>query len=89
MLLLLMTVAAILTLPIIGAVAGWVQLQFYRQKIAKGLITADDVPFFGILMFRGMLFGFVVLALLAIAVAFLGKGSVTGVGVTPSTAPAP
>ena len=63
MLLFLATFAALFGLPLLGIILGFLQLGWYRWRKTP----ADDVPFFGILMFRGMLVGLAVIAIGAIA----------------------
>ena len=60
MALVLATLAALFGLPLLGVLAGLLQLGWYRWRKTP----ADDVPFFPFLMFRGMLVG---LALIAVA----------------------
>jgi hypothetical protein len=62
MLLFIATFAALFGLPILGIILGYIQLGWYRWRKTP----ADDVPFFGILMFRGMLVGLAVIAIGAI-----------------------
>jgi hypothetical protein len=64
--LVLASLAAIIALPLFGALLGAVQAAWYRRQVAAGRMTEDDVPFFGILMLRGMLVGFVLVAIAAI-----------------------
>ena len=63
MALFLATFAALFGLPILGIILGYLQLGWYRLRKTP----ADDVPFFGILMFRGMLVGMALIAIGAIA----------------------
>jgi ABC-type xylose transport system permease subunit len=63
MLLFLATFAALFALPLLGVVLGYLQLGWYRWRKTP----ADDVPFFGILMFRGMLVGMALIAIGTIA----------------------
>ncbi len=58
---------AIIGLPLFGIFLGWLQQRWYTAQVKAGKMTEDDVPFFGILLLRGMLVGFAVLALGAIA----------------------
>ena len=59
MLLFIATFAALFALPILGIILGYIQLGWYRWRKTP----ADDVPFFGILMFRGMLVGMALIAI--------------------------
>jgi hypothetical protein len=63
MMLFLATFAALFALPILGIMLGYIQLGWYRWRKTP----ADDVPFFGILMFRGMLVGMALIAVGTIA----------------------
>ena len=58
---------AILGLPIFGIVLGMLQQRWYAARLKAGKISEDDVPFFGILLLRGMLAGFVLIGAAAIA----------------------
>jgi len=58
---------AILGVPLVGIALGLVQQAWYNARLQAGKVTEDDVPFFGILMLRGMVVAFAVLAALAIA----------------------
>ncbi len=64
--LLLMTLAAVLGLPLLGALFGLLQLLVYRTLVAAGRLQSDAVPFFGILWLRGMIAGFVLVAVIAV-----------------------
>jgi uncharacterized membrane protein YqjE len=57
---------AIIGVPLVGIVLGLVQQRWYDARLKAGKVTEDDVPFFGILMLRGMVVAFAVLAALAI-----------------------
>jgi hypothetical protein len=63
MLLFLASVAAILGVPLCGALLGFLQLAWYRWRKTP----EDDIPFFLILVFRGMLvlMGLIVVAAVA------------------------
>jgi hypothetical protein len=60
MLLVLASLAAIFGIPLGGALIGWLQLVWYRWRKTP----EDDIPFFLILVFRGML---VLMGLIAVA----------------------
>ena len=60
--LVLATLAALIGLPALGMFAGFVQLAWYRLRRTP----ADDIPFFGFLVLRGMIVGLGVLVGLAI-----------------------
>lgn len=61
------TLLALVGLPLFGVLVGFLQQRWYQARLKAGAISEDDIPFFGILMLRGMLGGFVVLAVLAIS----------------------
>ncbi len=60
MLLFLASIAAVFGVPLGGALLGFVQLAWYRWRKTP----EDDIPFFLILVFRGML---VLMGLVAVA----------------------
>jgi hypothetical protein len=60
--LILGTIAAFLLVPICGILLGLVQLAWFRMRVRGGSCKAEDIPFFGALMLRGMLLTFVLLA---------------------------
>ena len=62
MLLLIATAAAIFGLPILGILTGFAQLGWYRFRKTP----ADDIPFFGFLVLRGMIEGLAIIAVCAI-----------------------
>jgi hypothetical protein len=51
----LATVLTFLAVPVIGALLGLVQLAVYRLRVRAGKMTADEIPFFGALLMRGMM----------------------------------
>ena len=65
--LLLAVVAAVIGLPLFGALIGFVQLAVYRVLVRRGALPEDDVPFFGLLLMRGMVLGMVLIAGMAVA----------------------
>jgi hypothetical protein len=67
MLPLVMALVAVLLLPALGAALAWAQIAYYRIQVRRGRIVEDDVPFFGVLLMRGMLAGFIVVALIALS----------------------
>jgi hypothetical protein len=66
--LVLATIAAVLMVPILGAVLGALQLAWYRSRVRRGSLQGDQVPFFGVLLLRGMMMVFALIALGAILV---------------------
>jgi hypothetical protein len=62
----LWALALVPALLVLGAVLGALQLAYYRVKVRAGRMKADDIPFFGALLLRG----------LAIAVALLAAGAI-------------
>ena len=61
--------AAILVLPVLAIGLGLVQLGWYRLRRTP----ADDVPFFLILMLRGMIVGLAMVAAGAVASHFISR----------------
>ncbi len=53
--LILASIATFLAVPVLGALLGLVQVAYYRSRVRAGTITADEVPFFGALLLRGMM----------------------------------
>jgi hypothetical protein len=61
------TVAAFLLVPVFGAVFGSVLLAWYRWRVRLGKMKAEDIPFFGVLLLRGMILTFALIAIAGIA----------------------
>ncbi len=61
--LLIATTAAIFGLPLLGILVGLIQLGWYRLRKTP----EDDIPFFGILVLRGMILGLALIAVGAVA----------------------
>jgi hypothetical protein len=57
---------AVIGLPVFGIVLGLLQQAWYRRQVRAGRLPEDEVPFFGLLLLRGMLVGFALLAVAAI-----------------------
>ena len=69
--LILATVIAALCVPVLGALLGAAQLAWYRARVRSGALPPDQVPFFGVLLLRGMMLVFALLALGTIVVNLL------------------
>lgn len=65
---LLATLAAFLGVPILGAVLGLIQLGWYHARVRSGGLSAQEVPFFGALLLRGMTVAFIAIAGIGIVV---------------------
>lgn len=48
-------ILAMLAVPGLGLLLALGQQSWYRWQLARGRVTEDDVPFFGILLLRGMM----------------------------------
>ena len=81
------TLAAVIALPLSGIILGLVQHAWYRRRVAAGTLTEDDVPFFGLLLLRGMLVGMVVVGSGAIAVHAVTGTPPAGAAPAPTKAP--
>ncbi len=81
------TIAAVIALPLCGIILGLVQHAWYRRRVATGSLTEDDVPFFGLLLLRGMLVGMVFVGGGAIAVHALTGTPPAGTAAAPTKAP--
>jgi hypothetical protein len=66
--LILATIVAVLMVPISGALLGALQLAWYRARVRSGALAQDQVPFFGVLLLRGMMLVFALIALGTIVV---------------------
>lgn len=64
--LILATIAAVVCVPVLGAALGALQLLYYRARVRVGKLAAEQVPFFGALLLRGMVLVFLLLAVGAI-----------------------
>ncbi len=49
------TICTFLAVPILGALLGLAQLGIYRALVRAGKMTTEQIPFFGALLFRGMM----------------------------------
>jgi hypothetical protein len=67
------TLAAFLGLPIIGAVLGGLQLVYYRFRVRAGKMKEEDIPFFGALLLRSMVF-LIVLVIVGAIIANINAG---------------
>ena len=65
--LLLAVIAAVIGLPVFAVLLALAQWAVYRVLVSRGLLPADDVPFAGILVMRGMVLGLVLIAGMAVA----------------------
>ncbi len=79
--LLLASIAAILCVPILGAALGLAQRAYFHARVARGAMKADEVPFFGVLLMRGMILVFCLIA--AAAILSNIAGGVPGTGMPP------
>ncbi len=48
-------ILAMLAVPGLGLLLAMAQQSWYRWQLARGRVVEDDVPFFGILLLRGMM----------------------------------
>ncbi len=77
--LIIASIAAVLCVPVLGAALGLAQSSYYRARVRRGAMPADQVPFFGVLLMRGMILVFCLIAVGAIASTIAGG--------VPGTAP--
>ncbi len=64
----------ILAVPVLGLVLALVQLAIYRLLVRWGRINAEQIPFFGALLLRGMVAVFVLGALSGLVLSSVQRG---------------
>jgi hypothetical protein len=83
--LILATLAAFLGLPIGGALLAALQHAHYRRRVRAGTMAESEVPFFGALLLRSMMW-LLILVVIGAVVANVVSGPA---GQAPSAPPAP
>lgn len=69
------SLALLALLPIVGGLLfALIQLGWYRLRVGIGRMRAEDIPFFGLLLFRGLILTVVLACVVALTLQFTGRG---------------